>query len=114
MGNPHQVTLDELLAHESWVRQLASALVLDPAGADEVVQETWRRILERPPRDLREPRAWLTTVVKRVAAGLHRGEARRRAREAAAARPEAVSADRLDRAELHRDLVRALLELPDT
>jgi RNA polymerase sigma-70 factor (ECF subfamily) len=104
---------DELLTHAAGVRSLAHALVADVSSADDVVQETWRVALERGvPRNV-QLGAWLAGIVRRIAHGFGRGEARRRARERAGARDEALSstAELCDRAALHRELVEAVLEL---
>ncbi len=104
-----------LLRHEGWLRRLALRLVEDEADADDVVQETWRRALERPPRDARALPAWLAHVARNAARGLWRTTARRRRREEAAARPERIPAtiDVVARAETQRRLVDAVLALDE-
>ena len=67
---------EALLAHSGWVRALARSLVADPAGAEDVEQETWRRALESPPKHAGNLRAWLATVVRSVAAQRGRSEGR--------------------------------------
>jgi RNA polymerase sigma-70 factor, ECF subfamily len=71
---------EALLAHSGWVRALARSLVADPAGAEDVEQEAWRRALESPPRHAGNLRAWLASVVRSVAAQRGRTEGRAAAR----------------------------------
>ena len=112
MDASQQATLESLMAHQRWVSRLAHALVRDPASADDVVQETWRQVLERPPRGVRNPRAWLATLVRHAVVGRARTDTRRRERERTVAQQD-VDDDhsRRLRAELHRDLVNAILTL---
>ena len=42
------VDIEDLLAHEGFLRSLAGRLVSDPAAADDVVQETWVAALASP------------------------------------------------------------------
>lgn len=115
MENPATVPVEALLEHTAWVRRLAHALVRDPDRAEDVVQEAWRVALEAPPRSAEGARAYLATVVRNAARGLWRGERSRSRREAAAARPEALpsTAELVERAQLHRGVVEAVLELEE-
>ena len=83
MERSHAITPEALLAHSDWIRKLACGLVFDSARADDVVQETWRVALERPPEHGRDLRAWLAVVTRNVARKLSRGESSRRRREEA-------------------------------
>lgn len=104
-----------LLEHAQWMRVLARRLVADPERADELSQETWMRLLERPPRLDSPFRGWIATVMRNLVRAERRGAARRTAREAASARTEAQpsSHDLLERATLQRELVQAVLELDE-
>jgi len=114
---PSEPGLDpaHLLAQAGWLRSLALRLVRDEARADDLVQETWRRALEQPPRDREALPAWLARVARNTAAEEGRRAARRRARETRAAKPERVpaAADVVARTEIHRRLVDALLGLEE-
>ena len=44
------VAIEQLLAHERFVRELAGAITRDSDAASDRVQETWAQALERPPR----------------------------------------------------------------
>lgn len=79
-NGPLQPDPEALLAHSGWVRALARSLVADPAAAEDVEQETWRRALESPPRHASNLRGWLATVVRSVAAQRGRTEGRASAR----------------------------------
>lgn len=104
-----------LLEHAQWIRRLARSLVHDPQGAEDLSQETWTRLLERPPSLERPFRGWIATVMRNLVHAEHRGAARRSARERASARAEAEpsSHELLERATLQRELVQAVLELDE-
>ena len=106
---------EELLSQADWVRGLARRLVTDDSRADDLAQETFLAWLTRPPQTGERLRGWLATVTRYRARSEHRRETRQRAREAAAARPEALPTDEdvLDRAELHRNLVGAVFALEE-
>jgi RNA polymerase sigma-70 factor (ECF subfamily) len=80
-----------LLEHADFVRALARSLIRDPAGADDVVQETWLRALEHGPRESSNPRGWLATVLTNLARNRARSNSRRLARERAAERTDAAA-----------------------
>lgn len=109
------VDIEALLRHREFVRRLARRLVRDDARADDVVQETYVAALKNPPRHAGALRAWLATVVRKLAWTHARSESRRAARErssappAAAPRPEEV----LERAEWHRRLVNHVMQLDE-
>ncbi|HKE00057.1 MAG TPA: sigma-70 family RNA polymerase sigma factor, partial [Planctomycetota bacterium] len=106
---------EDLLAHTTWMGGLARHLVRDPASADDLVQETWLAAVRREPSFERPIRPWLARVLGRIASRRARGSVRREAREAVVARREALpsAADVVARAELHRRVVDAVLELPE-
>ena len=70
MQSPDRVIREEdLLAQMGWVRDLARALVRDPALAEDVAQEAWLTATLRPPRSYEGEgglRAWLATVVRNL------------------------------------------------
>ncbi|MGE0191406.1 MAG: sigma-70 family RNA polymerase sigma factor [Planctomycetota bacterium] len=108
-------SLDRLLEHEPFVRRLASALVRDPAGAEDVAQETWLLAVGQAPAVIDSAKGWLARVARTCAWKQHRSGTRRRRREEAAARPERVPAvaDQVERAEIQRRLAAALGRLPE-
>lgn len=105
--------LQELLAQREWLQRLARRLLGDGPDADDLTQETLTRALVSPTAAQRG-RAWLATVARNLLFERQRGEAHRRAREEASARPEAVDdREALERAALRQSLLSRVLELPD-
>ncbi len=106
-----------LLAQTAWLRCLARQLVRDPHLADDVVQDTWVAALSHPPHRAHSEgrlRRWLGRVAENSARMRRRGDARRAARERAAARAEHVPAVHPDESILaHGRLLDAVLSLPD-
>src|SRR5262249_38968112 len=79
------------LEHQrAFLQRLARQLVRGEAAAEDLVQETFLRALERPPASAAALRTWLARVAMRLAINRGRGEQRARARELYAARPEAL------------------------
>lgn len=106
--------IEDLLAHQVWVRALARGLVADPNDADDVAQATWLSALRSAPGGRGPGRRWLATVARNAARQLGRGEARRRGHERSAARLEAVEEDDvLERVETQRRLVEHVLSLDE-
>jgi RNA polymerase sigma-70 factor (ECF subfamily) len=112
--DPSHVAIEELLAFGERVRKLAAGLLRDGSRADDVVQETWVTVLEKPPRRRTGLGGWLARVVRSRAFDLLRSESRRTARERRAARPEAIAAgpDTAAEAETCRRLAEAVCALP--
>lgn len=75
--------------HRAFLRRLARELVRGEAAAEDLVQETFLRALERPPRSAGALSAWLARVARRLALNQARGAGRARERERSSARPEA-------------------------
>jgi RNA polymerase sigma-70 factor (ECF subfamily) len=95
------------------MRRLARGLVASDFDAEDVAQETWLALLKQASgADL--SRGWLTTTLTNIVRKRHREACRRRRRERSVSRseyetssPEAAA----ERAELRRQLARAVLEL---
>src|SRR5262245_3325214 len=105
-------TRPELLLHADFVRGLARALV--GADGEDVAQQAWVRALQAaPPRG--DARAFLTTIVRRLAQNRLRSERRRSAREAAAvaAEPGPTPEQVLAREEVRKRVVDAVLALDE-
>jgi RNA polymerase sigma-70 factor (ECF subfamily) len=120
MSNGEVPMLERLLAQEGWLRRLARALVADASLADDVAQETWARVLERPPQSVEAPRAWLARVARRVVGERVRADRNRARRErlVASERVEAADdpafAERVEAAaQVQRSLARAVLALSE-
>jgi RNA polymerase sigma factor (sigma-70 family) len=93
--------LTRLLSQAAWARRLARALV-SAGDADDLCQDTWMKAVQQPP--LRQPRAWLATVMRNLARNHRRGGDRRRLREIAstAAEPSPTPEQSLGRMEIQR------------
>lgn len=106
------VSEDELRAHAGWVRSLARSLVADQERADDLVQETWLRVLRAPRTPLAEEpgRSWLATVLRNVWRERGRSERARGLREETVAReaPRTAEDDAPERRELARALASAV------
>ncbi|MEO0652541.1 MAG: RNA polymerase sigma factor, partial [Planctomycetota bacterium] len=105
--------IDDLLDHASWVRALARTLVRDADLAEDLVQETWLAAVRRPPGHGENPKGWLGTIVRRLAARCTERSRGAADREAFVARSEELpSADELfERAAKQREVVSEVLEL---
>jgi RNA polymerase sigma-70 factor (ECF subfamily) len=108
-------SLEELLVHTQWLRALATRLLHDSAGAEDLVQETWIVAMARPPRAGRPVRPWLARVVRNLASNRRRAELRRVEHEQAARRPDAPrpAGEIVAELEAQRVLVEALLQLEE-
>jgi RNA polymerase sigma factor (sigma-70 family) len=108
---------DALLTHTSWVRGLALQLCADVHAAEDAAQETWAAALQQPPRDPERARGFLARTLRNMLAMTGRSARRRARREQFAALPaDAADVDASElvaRAELHRQLVAAVLRLPE-
>jgi RNA polymerase sigma factor (sigma-70 family) len=84
--------VEALLEEGTRLRALARALAGGSADADDLVQETWLRALQRPPRRGFGWRAWISGLVRNVARERRRAEQRRAIHEterSAASQPPA-------------------------
>ncbi len=107
-------SLDALLTERAWLRRVAGALVREPAAADDLVQETYLRALERGSAGVRKPKAWLASVVRNLASNRARSDRRRAARERAVERESPRAPDALlARAELIETVGRSVLMLAE-
>jgi RNA polymerase sigma factor (sigma-70 family) len=114
-GHPGEIQPESLLAEAGWVSRLAKSLVKDDATAQDLVQETWLAALKSPPLADGRLRPWLARVLLNFARQRKRGESRRAAREALAARSERLppATDASERIEAQRALAEALAGLPE-
>ncbi len=96
------------------LRRLARAILLDAHRAEDAAQETLRIALERGPRPGIAAAAWLRGVLRNVVRRTRRTDARRLARERAAATsshaPDSASTERLAR---RKAVLEAVLVLPE-
>lgn len=116
VNEPSVATADTLLNDLGWLRGLARSLVRDDDRADDLVQETLVVALESPPRDSGALRSWLRQVARHLVYRSHRTDVRRERRERKVADVEGVGSGvpaALERAELHRTVVEAVLSLDE-
>ncbi|HEX6881994.1 MAG TPA: sigma-70 family RNA polymerase sigma factor, partial [Planctomycetota bacterium] len=76
--------LEEWLRHEGFLRRTLRGLLASEADVDDVLQQTWTKLLERPAAAPGEPRRWLVRVARNVALGGLRARRRRSEHEAEA------------------------------
>ena len=103
-----------LLDHAGWVRNLARKLVGDPNLADDLVQETWVKALQRPPTG-GNLRAWLASVLRNIVRQRHRADTRRQRYETAGSSAESVPAtsDLVEQVATEKHIVEGVLGLDE-
>lgn len=92
----------------------ALARVLCAGHEDEIVQQTWLQACEHLGKPVKQPRAWLGTIVRNVTKNLLRRETRNQRREQVAAKSSLApsSIELLQREERRRKLVALIDTLP--
>ena len=100
-----------LLQHAGWLRALVRGLIRGEQEVEDVLQDTWVVALERPPRESGALPAWLARVARNLAFTRGRSASRLARRERGKARPEGMPSteEMVERAELHRLVVQAVL-----
>ncbi len=106
---------EELIAHQHYLRRVARGLLADQFAADDLVQETLLRSMERPPALDRPLRPWLRTVLTSRAKDRARREGRRAEREASTSRAthHVSAAEEAARIDVCRALLEAVRALRD-
>mgnify|MGYP000897805447 CR=1 FL=1 len=119
-GARHGAELEQLLAEIGWVQRLARGLVRDPAGAEDLAQEALVRSLDARAHAPSSPgalRAWLATIVRRIAIDRGRTETSRAARETSRVNGRTDAHDEpfaiVARSERQQELVRAVHALTE-
>jgi len=104
-----------LLSHSAWLARLARALVARDDEVDDVVQQTYAQALARPPGHAGNLRGWLGTIARNVVRMNARSQSARVAREIAVPAPTPVETpvEAVERAELRRKVVEAVLALDE-
>lgn len=110
-----EITPEMLQAHAGFIRSLARGLLADEALVDDVVQETYIKALTSGPRHREALTAWLRVVTRNLSFKALRSQGRRRTREEASARKEALPAtiDLVARQQSLDNIVAAVKDLPD-
>jgi RNA polymerase sigma-70 factor (ECF subfamily) len=108
-------SLEHLLRQHDWLRRLAASLAIDAAHADDLAQRALVVALERPAVEVGHARAWLATIVRRLARRDSIDAERRTARERRSASPESQpSTDEVvARATLQSEVATTLLALEE-
>jgi RNA polymerase sigma-70 factor (ECF subfamily) len=108
-------SLELLLRQGDWLRRLAASLAVDAAHADDLTQQALLAALERPALEVGHARAWLATVVRRLARRERIDAGQRSARERAVAADERLPPSReiVARAEVQHEVSAALLALEE-
>ena len=112
---PTDLSLEDLLDHQDWLRRLSRHLVGE-SGADDLVQETWLAALRaRSSSPSSRPRAWLATVARNTAINVGRGDRRRRRRESACAPGDDVPSteELVSATSIQREIVRQVHRLDE-
>jgi RNA polymerase sigma factor (sigma-70 family) len=111
------MSAEDLLVHRRRIERTARALVYGDVDAEDLVQDGWVAVLERPPgAKVRNLRGWLRSFLRFKAIDAARRNAVRRRHEERAARSEAGASDPMDvvvRAETLERLARAVLALDE-
>jgi RNA polymerase sigma factor (sigma-70 family) len=112
----HNPVADSLLVHASFVQRLARGLA-GPDG-DDLAQDTWAAALQAEGAEgseIRSARGWLATITANLWRNATRAAARRERREAlaAGAHSEPSVAEILEREEVRRHVVEAVVALPE-
>jgi len=113
MWLPGGVRVDEFERHRAHLRAVAYRMLGSASEADDAVQETWLRLDRADTTDVRNPAAWLTTVVARVCLNLLRARETRREEPLDTHEP-ASPADPEREAELADSVGLAMLVVLDT
>jgi len=103
-------------AHSVWLHAfLCRTLRLQASDADDIVQETWLRIIRTSFADLEHPRALLSRIALNLFRDRHRREAVRKAHLRLVVPDDAVRFDKaaLAEQECELELERAILDLPE-
>jgi RNA polymerase sigma-70 factor (ECF subfamily) len=113
-GTAPEIGTAALLAQREWVRRVARALVADVNAAEDLEQDLWVEVLQRPPRVRSSLRGWLAAALRSRLLNVRRSDSRRARRELAACRPEAAAAaDVVAEADAHRRVVDAVMEIAE-
>lgn len=113
MWLPGGVRVEEFERHRAHLRAVAYRMLGSTSEADDAVQETWLRTDRADTTDVRNPAAWLTTVVARVCLNLLRARETRR-EEPLDTHDPASTADPEHEAELADSVGLAMLVVLDT
>jgi RNA polymerase sigma factor (sigma-70 family) len=109
-------TLEGLLENTASMKGLARGLVRDPHRVEDLVQDAAVALLQKRSGAIRSPGSWLRGVLGKLASRARRDDERRRRREGRVATLERVTESPegvLERAELRRTILDAVLALEE-
>ncbi len=111
--NPMRLDHRELTEHDGFVRALARRLVDDEGDADDLAQNVWLAVARRPVHHVVSVKAWLATIVRRLASNTATSRARRERHERRAPSPSRCdgTGEILEREHARRALVDTVLAL---
>ena len=110
MSSPNPLNTDYLLRHAKALRRLAKSLLGDEHAADDVVQDAWVTTLAGPTVPVKQPEAWVRTVVRSLALKRIRGDQRRAAREELGGEREQTSSASVDDLAMRKALLGQVVE----
>ena len=115
MSELAEIHAQKLSENADFVRRVAYALVQNPSDAEDLAQETCLAALQGGPGQPEALRAWLRSTARNIACKLHRGRQRRasRERELPAPVPEEATETIVERLQMQRKVVDAVLELSE-
>lgn len=111
----NDISIDDLVEHQEWLRRLASSVVGE-SEADDLVQDVFLKAVRQPPI-LRGPiQGWLTIVLRNTARMRFRSESRRLSRDSLvrddAGETAPLPSERIERHQYERLLHTMVSDLP--
>lgn len=106
---------EDLLSHAGFVQSLARTLVRDEHKALDLMQETWRRAIENPPKREHLVKPWLAKVARNLSISFFRRERSQEKRIQSHPEPRAVASPPkiLEKEEVRRMLIDLVLKQPE-
>ena len=110
------VEVERLISEAGFVRSIARSLLFDGHEVDDLVQQTWLRALEKPPKSIANSRGYLGGLTRSLISNHRRSSARRKQREAQGSKVEGLPspAELLAHQEMRSAVARAVSELPES
>jgi RNA polymerase sigma-70 factor (ECF subfamily) len=107
--------LETLLAHREWVRRVALALVRDENLAQDLEQDLWVKVIEKPPVVRGSVRGWLASTLRNAVIDRFRSDTSRRRLEQVASRAERHDSteDVVSKADGLKRVVNAVMDLAE-
>lgn len=101
-------------SHSAWLHAfLCRSLRLQPSDADDIVQDTWLRVIRTSLADVEHPRAYLSRIALNLFRDRYRRDKRRIAHLRLVRAEESIDLAAMAEQESLLELERAILDLPD-